>query len=601
MTEGGAILRRMNFESIVPPKMFHSARATPAVTRARRRRALFWLACAGLLVISWRAAEVRPLALFEAASLAALSSFARASFPPDLSPDFLRIVFAAGLQTFAIAVAGTALSILLAFPLGVLATPTLWRRGVLLAGERENFGKRLMAGLSLAVRAALGFLRAVPDLMWGLLFVVAVGLGSLAGTLALAVSYGGVLGRVYADVFEDVDARPLEALHAGGASRAQIFLRAIWPQAAPSAAAYTLYSFECGVRAASVLGFVGAGGLGYEINISMRLFRYDQVFTLILAFILLLTAIDFLSRRVRRRLHGASPARRVRLRELFKRAGLLRRSFAWEKYAGIMTWALLLAATGASFSATGFFSGALVEHELLVRLARFTGSLLPPDLDPIFLRSLAVPLLQTIGISVVGTLIGISIGALLAIPATSTLAFRPPDAAGRSAPLESIVRGFAYVAARFVLNVLRSIPELVWVLICIIAIGFGPFAGTLALGLHAGGVLGKLYAEALEEVPAYPVEALRATGARSLQVLLWGLWPQARPSLVSYTVLRWEMNLRVSTVLGLVGGGGLGQAIYHNVQLGFYPRVATLILIVYALVVATEQIGDRLRRKSITP
>jgi ABC-type methionine transport system permease subunit len=148
---------------------------------------------------------------------------------------------------------------------------------------------------------------------------------------------------------------------------------------------------------------------------------------------------------------------------------------------------------------------------------------------------------------------------------------------------------------RLVLNVLRSIPELVWVLICILAVGIGPFAGTIALGLHTAGVLGKLYAETREEVPMRPIEALRSLGARPLQVLFWAIWPQARPLLSSHTELRWEMNLRASTILGLVGGGRRGQAIYNNVQLGFYPRLSTLILLVYALVLTSDWIGEPLR------
>jgi ABC-type phosphate/phosphonate transport system permease subunit len=99
----------------------------------------------------------------------------------------------------------------------------------------------------------------------------------------------------------------------------------------------------------------------------------------------------------------------------------------------------------------------------------------------------------------------------------------------------------------------------------------------------------------MEEVPLRPVEALRSLGASLVQVLLWAIWPQARPLLSSYTVLRWEMNLRASTILGLVGGGGLGQAIYNNVQLGFYNRLSTLILLIYALVLASDWIGERLR------
>jgi phosphonate transport system permease protein len=136
------------------------------------------------------------------------------------------------------------------------------------------------------------------------------------------------------------------------------------------------------------------------------------------------------------------------------------------------------------------------------------------------------------------------------------------------------------------------------VLICIVVIGIGPFAGTLAIGLHTAGVLGKLYAETLEEVPRKPVEALRALGAGPVQVLWWGLWPQARRMLASYTIVRWETNLRVSAILGLVGGGGLGQAIYNNVQLGFYARLGTLLLVIYGLVMISDRIGDTVFRRS---
>jgi phosphonate transport system permease protein len=115
--------------------------------------------------------------------------------------------------------------------------------------------------------------------------------------------------------------------------------------------------------------------------------------------------------------------------------------------------------------------------------------------------------------------------------------------------------------------------------------------------VHTGGVLGKLYADTLEEVSPLPLRGLRATGASPLQLLVWGAWPEARRTLVSYTVLRWEMNLRTSTVVGLAGGGGIGIELYNSAQLGFYPRVATLILVVYVMVVATGWIGDRLRAR----
>lgn len=568
------------------------------------RRVVVTSALVAALVLSWWAAEIEPRALFEAGAIASVWSFLRGLFPPDLSPGFLRIAVTAIAQTLAIAVVSTVLSIVIGLPLSILSSATLWRRGVLREGDSESSGMSLMPIVSSLSLALLGFLRAVPDLVWALLFVVAVGLGSLAGALGLAIAYGGVLGRVYADVFDDVDSRPVEALYASGATRAQIFMRAIWPQAVPRATAYTLYSFECSVRAASVLGFVGAGGIGYEINLSMRLFEYGQVLTLILAFVALLSANDALSRLLRQRLSTDTP-RRSSVRRLMESA--LSRAVEWSPRehpravdgatARIMRLAFV-SAIFASFYAIGFADGRLFDVGILGRFARFLAAMFPPDLDLAFLLSLVKPLFQTLGISVMGTLIGTAFGASLAPLATSTLVFVATDAAGKRSLTQRGARSLIYYAARLVLTLLRSIPELVWVLICILAVGLGPFAGTLAIGIHTGGVLGKLYAETLEEVPLKPIEALRASGARPLQILLWGMWPQARPMLTSYTVLRWEANLRVSTILGLVGGGGLGQIIYINVQLGFYSRLLTLIALIYGLVLATDWITDRLRFRS---
>jgi phosphonate transport system permease protein len=550
----------------------------------------------------WQAAEIRPLVLIDGDALASAWAFVRASFPPDFSLPFLKIVVSAIGQTLAIAIAGTVLSILIGLPLGVLSSAALWRRGVLLEGEAIGPSIRLLAVMSHLANAVLGFLRAVPDLLWGLLFVVALGLGSVAGTLGLAMAYGGMLGRVYADVFEDVDSRPLEALYAGGAGRAQIFLRAVWPQALPGVIAYTLYSLECSMRAASVLGFVGAGGIGYEINLSMRMFEYNQVSTLVLSFVVLLTVNDAVSRIVRERLLGrrSSQGKRVvpaiRVKSHTVERGRVWIAGAATSIAGLLPWILMMAAIVGSFYAVGF-THSVLGMDSASRVARFVGRMFPADFDKAFLSELVGPLFQTVGISVIGTLLGVLIGGLLMLPATSTLTLVRSDAAGRHTLIERSVRWFVYRFARLVYTFLRSIPELVWVLLLIIAVGPGPFAATLAIGLHTGGVLGKLYAETLEDVATAPIDALRAGGARRVGILLWGLWPHARPMLTSYTLLRWEMNVRVSTILGLVGGGGLGQAVYHNLQLGFYPRLTTLILIIYAVVLVSDWIGDKIRAR----
>jgi phosphonate transport system permease protein len=555
------------------------------------RRISYAVVALALLALSWRFAEVRPGVFFRPATIAAVWSFLKALFPPDLSADFLPTVLRAVAQTMATAIAGTLFSITFALPLGILATSTLWNRGILVAPDVDRFAYGVGAVASRLTRALLGFVRAVPDLVWALLFVAAVGLGSLAGTLALTVAYSGVLGRVYADVFEHVDPQPLEALQSTGATRMQIFLRGVWPQALPHLMAYTLYSFECCMRAAAVLGFVGAGGIGYEISVSMRMFEYGQVLTLLLVFIVLLTATDAGSRYLRARsVNRTEHAREVKAQD--ESSGL---NPSVSNSRRLVRWILVMFLVVSSFSLAGFTPQTLTQAGIATRLAGFVRRMLPPELSWSFIGSLGTPLLQTIAISLIGTLIGMALAVVLAVPATSTLIFLRGDSPGRRQVIDRALRWLLFWSTRLVLNILRSIPELVWVLICILAVGLGPFAGTIALALHTAGVLGKLYAETLEEVPFRPVEALRSLGARPIQLLLWAMWPQARPLLSSYTVLRWEMNLRASTILGLVGGGGLGQAIYNNVQLGFYNRLSTLILVIYALVLASDWIGERLR------
>jgi phosphonate transport system permease protein len=557
-------------------------------------RRLVWAAIMmGALAVSWHAAEVDLGSLFSAETAQATWRFLAGLFPPDLSASFLRTVVRALLQTMATAVAATLLSIVVGLPAAVLASGKLWRHGILTEAYRRSPGYALLAIASKSARVFLGFARAVPDLLWAILFVTMVGLGSLAGTLALSVAYSGVIGQVYSDLFDTINPQPLEALQSTGASRLQIFLRGIWPQAAPVLISYTLYSFECCVRAASVLGLVGAGGIGYEVGISMRLFEYGQVLTLIMALIALLALTDAASRFLRKRM-----ARRAFGARATPDAGSGTHQPVGPRPPAIMAFLRTLAlATGivAAFYYAGFTPEGLDQQNVLQHATRFIASMIPPDVEGKFLAAMSYLTLQTLAISYIGTLIGVAFGSVLALPSTASLVFLNADATGRHGIGERVLRWLVFWLARLLLNLMRAIPELVWVLVCILAIGIGPFAGAIAIGLHTGGVLGKLYAEVMEEVPRAPVEALYALGASPLQVLLRAVWPQAKAMLLNYTLLRWEANLRVSTILGLVGGGGLGQAIYNNIQLGFHQRVATMILLIYALVIVSDWAGDHLR------
>jgi phosphonate transport system permease protein len=548
------------------------------------RRVLLAGAAVAALVASAVVADVRPSALLDPASRAAMRGFVLGLFPPDVSRGFLAIVAAAAARTVAIATVGTVLAVGLALPLAVLGTATLFRRGPVADRERRGPTGVLLGALSHLARVVLGCLRAVPDLVWALFFVVGMGLGPAPGVLALAVASGGVLGRVLADVFEDVDPRPLEALLATGATRTQIFLFGIWPQARSSVLAYILYSFECCVRAAAVLGLVGAGGIGYEVALSMRMFEYGQILTLIVALLALVWLADAFSSALRRALRVNAPPGMLGYHKL--RSGGPR--------AAVTALALALAAAFivACVASVGLVDRDLFDAAAVVRMARYARTLLGPELDPAYLLTLLRPAAQTLGMSVIGTSLGVVLGVALGIPATA--AHAEDD---RSRGIATVARAALRRLSRASLSLLRAIPEVLWALIFVVGVGLGPFAGALALGAHTGGVLGKLYADTLEEVAPSPLRGLRATGATPLQILVWGAWPEARQMLASYTVLRWEMNLRASTVVGLAGGGGVGLELYNNVQLGFYPRVATLLLVIGLMVTVTGWIGDRIRRR----
>jgi phosphonate transport system permease protein len=318
-------------------------------------------------------------------------------------------------------------------------------------------------------------------------------------------------------------------------------LFALVPQALPGLVSYSLYSLECALRSAAVLGFVGAGGIGQELQLSMRLFEYRQVSTLLLALLVLMLASEAVSRLLRRATRSA------------REVGAPSTS-AWRRR--LLTVGTL-AAVILSLHGAELLGGA--DDGLLRRMGRFAAQLFPPDLSPAFLASLRTPLLQTLAVAGAGTLLGVLLAAVLAPLASSRLMLRAHGDPGR--PGAAGILGWTlHAAVRSALAVLRGIPEMLWVLLCIVAVGFGPFAGALALGLHTAGVLGKLWAEALDEVPPGPLEVLEAAGATGAVRTLWGAWPQARTLVASYGIFRWEFNLRVSALVGFLGAAVSGSS-----------------------------------------
>lgn len=265
----------------------------------RRFPIVFWLAFGLSLLLSLRAAQVDPRTLFAADARANVARFVRGMFPPDVSPKFLSLMAAPVVETIQISVAGTALAVLIGLPLGILATSTLTWSGVL--HERRRASARVLGFVPYALaRGLLSVFRSVPEFVWAFMFVRAVGLGAFPGVLAIGVAYGGILGKVYSEILEGVNPRPLETLQAAGAGRLGVVAYGLLPQAVPTFISYTLYRWECAIRASAILGFVGAGGLGQQIELSMRMFDFHEVLTLLGILWALVAAVDALSGLMRR-------------------------------------------------------------------------------------------------------------------------------------------------------------------------------------------------------------------------------------------------------------------------------------------------------------
>jgi phosphonate transport system permease protein len=205
------------------------------------------------------------------------------------------------------------------------------------------------------------------------------------------------------------------------------------------------------VRAASVLGFIGAGGIGYEINISMRLFEHGQVLTLVAMLVTLVAATDAASRFIRRRLHANAPAGSLAHHRVEDEENLQPRSLSPSQVVRGAAPAILAIAIAASFYFVGFLDLISADSGMLKRSARFIARMFPPEFDLVFLRTLMVPLVQTIGISVIGTLVGVFVGAVLALPATSTVVLDEDDESRRGFLLERLAREAVYYSARLVL------------------------------------------------------------------------------------------------------------------------------------------------------
>jgi phosphonate transport system permease protein len=502
------------------------------------------LAAAALLVL-WpllRAAEFKPWLLWDETALRVTGRFLASFWPPAHTGEFLQLALVETWHTVAMATVGMVLGLVIALPLTLASTRVL---SISALTGRMAAGPFVVRQL---LRVLQMLLRSVPELVWALVFVRVVGLGPAAGVLAIALTFGGMLGKVYGEILESGENHAGQSLLRNGASRLQTLFYGLLPQHATELISYTVYRWECAIRSSVVLGFVGAGGLGQLMDGAAKMFNGGEVLSLLLIFMALVAAADRLSVVLRR---GASRSLPWVLAGI---AGLVIASFAgldmkWAQFAGAEAW---------------------------TAMGRFVAEFAPPETAPAFLAKTAEGLWETFAMSALGTLFAAFGGLVLALVASRPGWARPP--------------------MRWGLNALRSVPELVWASLLLISAGLGPFAGTLALAFHTSGVLGRLFVEALENAPPGPADALRAQGAGAMAVFFYATLPQVLPQLMSYTLYRWENNIRAAAVLGVVGAGGLGQALSYHLGLFQMHQAATVLVAMLILVAAVDALSYAARQ-----
>jgi phosphonate transport system permease protein len=256
--------------------------------------------------------------------------------------------------------------------------------------------------------------------------------------------------------------------------------------------------------------------------------------------------------------------------------------FVVNKPRGPLGWWVLLPVVGASvavlwwagvgthLSVSEFFNG-------LPWIGDFIGRMLPPNFA--FMAKLVQPAIETVQIALWGTLLGIVIALPICFFAARNLT----------------PHGIVFHSLRQVLNVMRGINEIILALIFVAAVGLGPFAGVLAIALHNAGILGKMFAEQIEEIDEGPLDALRAAGAGTLQRIVFGVLPQVMPDWIGIILYRFETNIRISTVLGMVGAGGIGYELIASMKLFAYEDTAACVLVILALVLVADLISSKLR------
>jgi phosphonate transport system permease protein len=455
------------------------------------------------------------------------------------------------------------------------------------ADERHGLGAWLRRGFLEVCRLALDVLRGIPDFTWAILIANFTGANAVTGTLAIAVSVAGVLGKVLSEQWDNVPPERYAALRSTGAGRLQIFFYGIQPAAARAMFSFVLMRTECAVRNSSVIGVVGGGGLGTQLwdeftNLDSDA-RYPRMVTVLLSMLVLTAAADVVANLFRRHLR-VDPNHPRAARDSSAAASTRKR------LVGCSTVLVLLG--GCVFWLREPF--ALVVEKLghaewpFVR--DYTVGLLVPELSGEALRAAASASLTPLALGLLATLAATLAAGFLSFPASAAFLLAPERFTGeRPTAARRALRWSCVLATRAFGLLLRGIPEVAWVLILMTFFRQGITPCVLAVALHSTGVLLRVFTETLDNVPYRRLE--QVSGACRPQIFLYGGLPTVWPDWKTYAFFQFEVNVRIGVLLGTVGAGGLGDKFESNLQLREFARASTFLWAMVGLTVCIDRLS----------
>lgn len=515
------------------------------------------------------------------------ASFWQAAFNPVLTPDFLIITLQAALVTLAYAVAATFLSLLVGVFWGVLASELWWQS----VWPQQAQWRRVPWT---AVRGLLAVPRGIHELLWGLLLLNIFGLDPLVAILAITIPYGAIVAKVFAETIDETPPRPYLALLNSGVTPLKAFIYALIPAALPNLLSYAFYRFECGIRAAAVLGVVGAGGLGYQILLSMQTLNYNETWTFLYALMLLSGLVDFWSGKVRHRLgrdfvyDGMElSANTVSDRPVSVSGDPVLRRSLW----------LVLLLVPLSFWYLNPDWSLLWSPRSWALWQDMVDRAWPLNLTWDYLVELFYLSQKTLAMSILTAVMAAVGGAILSFPAARNFFLPGGMMAGRGVGRWGwLWRTAVLISTRTVLLLMRAVPAPIWALVLLFIFFPGILPGAIALGLYNWGVLGRLMAEVTENQDERPSRALKAQGASNGQLFFYGMLPMTSPRYLSYSLYRWEIAIRATVVVGLVGAGGLGRELTQQLSAFNYRAVLATLLVYIVLTFGVDLISTAVRK-----